>query len=277
MEKEQNPIITQSKEVDSDEVWGNPQRIIEIIGEGSGNGFKLQNANLPREWEKSLDCVKKIDLSRFADFHAEICVERAYKLEEMSFDSNNILTLASIRNLEDGLISEISLSDSWLFKRERGEYISNNLRKIGSAVIFQTMLSRYLGHGWGRNFDYGYIDGLGIGVYGPIDLKVPKDIFNKEGQITGEDYQKDFCDKAHNIAGRFGLEMTNIDFDGRGILHTVNVTGDRTYYSLEDCGYNKRRQYVSHNVDRADQAAALHGIVASYINFLLDKYRKDEY
>lgn len=277
MEKEQNPTITLSKEVDPDEVWGNPQRIIEIIGEGSGNGFRLKGANLPREWEKSLDIIKKIDLSRFTNLHAEICVERGYKLEEMSFDSNNILTLASIRNLEDGLISEISLSDSWLFKRERGEYISNNLRKIGSAVIFQAMLSRYLGYGWGDNFGYGYIDGPGNGGYGPRNLKVPKDIFDKESQITGKDYQKDFCNEAHNIAGRFGLEMTGIDFDERGILHTVNVAGNSTYYSLEDCGYNQRRQYVPHNVDRADQAAALHGIVASHINSLLDKYRKDEY
>jgi len=64
MEREKPLVITQKRTVDSDEVWGDKQRIVEIIGEGSGGGFKLENANLPKGWEESLDNVKEIDIDR---------------------------------------------------------------------------------------------------------------------------------------------------------------------------------------------------------------------
>ena len=59
-------------------------------------------------------------------------------------------------------------------------------------------------------------------------------------------------------------------FDERGLLTSVAVNGDRTCYYLADGGQLSRR-YEAHNTDTPYQALAMHNIVASYINFLLEK------
>ena len=264
--KENDVIIKQSSKVNAEEVWGDYQKVVDITGLGSGKGFEIDNANLPKGWESSsLNIEPKV----FAGFYSSMCEDRGLQLQEMSFDPNKILTEAIIRD-KNNILSRLYL-DNDCVRPDKGKYLTDNLHKIGAAVLFQDMISRYLGYCWGNKFDYGYIDGLDRGGYMPVDLKVPKDIFEKKDQITNAYYQNGFCNQAHNIAGRFGLELKDVNFDDRGILHSVNVAGDSTYYSLADCGQNMNRKYVSHNVDSAEQAAVLHGIVSLYINYLLGR------
>ena len=273
MERGEFRVITQEQAVNPDEVWGNNQRIVEIIGEGSGSGFKIENANLPLNWEESLGNVNKIDFDKCAQLILCKCNLHGYNLKEITFDTNKILTRLIISN-RDG--NETSLKLDGNFREiEKAKYTTENLAKIGSAVLMQSLISDYLSLGWGNdNFRYGYIgfSGESTGGYFPANLKIPEAIKLDE-VVTNEYYQETFKNNANNIAGRFGTNLRNIEFTKNGLLHLAEVDGvNGCYYSLEGASTESfGRQYHCHNVDSARQAAALHGIVASYINFLLDK------
>jgi len=273
MEIEKPLVITQKKAVDSDEFWGNKKRIVEIIGEGSGDGFKLKNANLPTDWQESLDNVKEIGIDRYASSISSVCNLQGYDLKEITFDTNKILTKLIIANSNN---NEVSLELGGNFREvERAEYTTKNLSKIGSAVLMQAIISNYLSTGWGdKTFQYGYIGHTSdcIGSYYPSELAIPRSI-NVDEIVTSENYQESFKYDANNIAGRFGRDIKNIEFTKNGLLRFAEVNGvNGCYYSLENVSAGKNgRRYHCHNVDDARQAAALHGIVASYINSLLDK------
>lgn len=273
MEKGEIKVVTQEQAVNPDEFWGDKQRVVEIIGEGSGNGFSIKNANLPMNWEESLDNVKKIGIDRYTQSISEECNLLGYGLKEVIFDTNNILTKLVIAK-KDGFESNLELGGDFR-ECEKAEYTTRNLSKIGAAVLMQSLISEYLSFGWGdENFRYGHIgySGDDIGSYYPVDLAIPE-IINLDEKITNEYYQEVFKNNANNIAGRFGINLRNIDFTKNGLLQYVEVDGvNGCFYNLEDT-YTGRpnRRYYCHNVDSASQASALHGIVASYINFLLDK------
>ncbi len=271
MEKSSQTKIIRCDNINPDDVWGDNQKVIEIIGLGSGDGFRLENANLPKGWDENLGKIKNIDPTRAADFYQQTCQESGYDLEKVVFDNNNILAELIIKHKASGDESKLSLLDSNFMQQENGEYATKNISRIGAAVIFQCIISKYLDYGWqSKDFKYGVINYSPEHVqsgYGPIGLEIPADIFNQDGEITDVYEQRYFIDRANNIAGRFGVDLQEAIFNERGILHGVGVSGDRTSYQLNE----GERKYNSHNVDRADQAAALHGIVALHINNLLDK------
>lgn len=78
-------------------------------------------------------------------------------------------------------------------------------------------------------------------------------------------WQERFEVEASNIAGRFGLTLGPVGFDDRGILRSFSIREGNA------CGYDldSDDQYRGHNVNTPYQAAALHGIGASFINYLL--------
>lgn len=274
MEKETPRVIIQDQLVNPDEVWGDKQRIVEIIGEGSGNGFKLENANLPKGWDESLENVKRIDFDRYVQSTSAECDLFGYDLREVTFDNNKILTKLIVAN-GNGNETSLELGGDFYSRTERAEYSTKNLAKIGAAVLMQSLISDYLSYGWGDdNFRYGRIgfSGDSMGGYYPTDLEIPENI-NIDDAVTNEYYQEMFINNANNIAGRFGTNLKNIEFTKNGLLHIAEVDGvNGCYYSLEGASTGKYgRQFHCHNVDSPRQAAALHGIVASYINFLLDR------
>lgn len=280
MEKElDSNIINISKEnIDPRIVWGSKKRIIEIIGQGSGRGFELKNANLPERWEDSIDRSRQIDLGRLALNNSEICEKWGYNLEAIDFDQNGVLRTMSIKNCDGKDVSTLELSSSGHQREtEKGIYVTNNIDSIEAAIVTQEILSRYLGFLSDDDFKYGYIGSSSSvvmgGGFGPVGLEIPKDIFRRDEEITGEGYQTHLYEQAINIAGRFGIQLEGVDFDDRGALRSVSVEGDRVYYGLGDSG-RRSNKYESHNVDNAYQAAVLHGIVALYINFLLDKEQR---
>lgn len=259
-------------EVDKDEVWGGPKRIVEIEGLGSGRGFKLNNINLPRDWDESKDKLKNFDLKRFETLNQEICEKWGFELERIVFDPSKILKEISVKNPKTDLVSKMALSDMWLARK--GDYVTDNLESVEPTMIFQEVAASYFNCVWGDKFSYGSIycdtkSKLG-GGYNPLWLEVPQDIYESDGILVGEHYQEELIHEAFNISGRFGLKIKDIDFDDRGLLTYVAVDGDRTCYYLENAGISSRR-YQGHNIDTPYQALAMHNIVASYINFLLDK------
>lgn len=185
MEREKILVLNQKQKVDPDEFWGDKQRIVEIIGEGSGSGFMLSHANLPKNWDESLDNVKEIDIDRYTRSISSVCNLQGYGLDEITFDANKILTKLIISN---GDKNEVSLELGGRFFREveRAEYTTKNLSKIGSAVLMQAIISDYLSIGWANNdFRYGYIGFVGgdMGSYFPADLEIPKSI-NLDEMVT---------------------------------------------------------------------------------------------
>lgn len=272
MEKEfSSKVISVGPNVDDRDVWGDEKRLVEIVGLGSGHGFRLSNINLPKNWENSLEVLKNVDLNRFESFNTAICEKWGFTLDKMVFDPNKILKEISVSNNKRTCVYSMSLSEFYVDK-QRGRYIADNLDRIEPAMIFQEIAATYFNFGWGDGFDYGHICSdpqSPMGGFGPLDLKIPKNIFNLDQIITNGHYQENFINNAFNIAGRFGLSAENIKFNDKGILTEVSVGDGRTSYYLDDRGHYDNT-YVSHNVDNSYQAAALHDIVASYINFLLE-------
>jgi hypothetical protein len=277
MERQQNPTVTLSGEVNPNDVWGSKQQIIEIIGYGSKLEYDIKNANLPPNWEKS-NRIKEISPDAFADFTNEICEHKSFKLENVSFDKNKMLTNLAIKDIKNGDVSELYLSDRIANQEEqKGIYVSKNVNKIGAAVIIHTMMSKYLDYGWGSKFDYGYVESQEAG-FTPINLHISKSILYSNKEITGESYQRRFRDEAFNIAGRFGCDLQDIIFDERGILKKVCGHGNETNYELitgrDKSSFNN--EYHAHNVDDIYTAVAFHGIVASHLNYINNSSNKDK-
>ncbi len=260
--------ISQEIPINPEDVWGSDFRIVEIVANGTGKDFKITGLNLPREWELKLDNLKAISPQRMTDFYTKICSDWDFSLESLKLDPNNVLKEVQIKNNKTNTISKLHLA-SFPFE-EKGIYEAENLTTIDAAFIFQEIGASYLKSIWNEN-DYAYIGGNRIsmgGGFGPDGLKVPKKYFESQDTVTNSYYQEKFIYNAHNIAGRFGLDLLDLGFNDRGILNFVSVQGDRTTYALENRNDPK---YHSHNVDTPEQAAVLHNIVASHINFLLEK------
>lgn len=273
MEVNETKVICDNQTINPDSFWGGKQRIIEVIGEGSGAGFSLKHANLPMDWEKSLDRVREIQIERFSKYIISSCAMYGYKTDEICFDSNNILKKLVIAD-NPGEVSTLSLGGDFR-QVGKAEYSTRNLSKIGAAVLLQSVLSHYLSIGWSNeNFRYGYIGKRDdyIGAYYPRELEIPKSV-DLSQQVTNEYFQEGFKLRANNIAGRFGLDLNNIEFNEKGVLTSVEVNGTNgCYYNLRS---ETSHRYICHNVDTANQAAALHGITASYINFLIDNNERN--
>jgi len=275
MELDKPPVIYKYGRVNPDKVWGDKQRVIEVIGRGSGQGFGIKGANLPTRWDDCIDAMRDTKTDSMVNRMLFACSNWGYKLEEVSFDNNNILTEVVINSGgKEPEVSKMALSNTFPMN-ERGVYefgrlddsYDNLLHKIGSAIVHLEIISEYLSYAWGDNIDYGYI--MGGSGYGSRNLKIPKNIFDNKNILTGENYQESFLRKADNIAGRFGQNLRSLEFDKKGYISYVSIDGDDTCYLLDRSGLDN--QYTGHNVDTEHQAAALHGIVASHINDLIDK------
>lgn len=265
-------FVNREDEVNPELVWGSSQKVIEIVGLGSGRGFELKGINLPKNWNESIDNLKNIHIDKLQDYNQGICKKWNFSLEKTVLDHNNVLKEMVIKNKDDEL-SRLVLAEFGI-EQQRGQYLADGLNKIEPVMIFQEIMADYLDFGWGDDFDYGHIlcdpkRSMGSG-FSPLDLEVPKDFFESREILTNEYFQKELINRAFNITGRFGMNLEDLSFDKRGLLTSVAVSGDRTCYYLEEFG-SRDNKYVSHNVDNAYQAAALHTIVASYINFLLKK------
>lgn len=265
-------LLSRENEVSPETVLGSQQRVAEIIGLGSGRGFELRGINLPKNWSVSIDNLKAIHVNKYESYIDGICRKWDFLLNKIVFDKNNALREITIGNRK-GELSRIFLAEFGKDK-EKGVYLTEGLDKIESVMIFQEIMASYLDYGWGDDFNYGYIlcnpkNTMG-GGFGPIDLDIPIDILESRNILADVYIQRFFSNQAFNIAGRFGLELEEIKFDKRGLLTGVGVSGDRTSYSLGD-SVSSRGSYSAHNVDTPYQAAALHTIVAKYINSLSKK------
>jgi len=253
-------------EVNPEEVLGSEFKHLEIIGQGSGAGFRLKNLSLPIGWEKSIDSLRQFELSRITTLYSSICEQNGCSLESIEINSQRVLQKMGIKNNGSDQISTIAFS-KWFSERQKGVYEVENLTDIRSAFVMQSIIAKHL------NFfklnRYSYVEGIiGKGFY-PIGLEIPRRYFETKKPIINQHFQDNFINQAYNIAGRFGLNLQHLDFDNKGLLKSCYIDGDATGYYLENGGDSNHRTYCGHNVDRPDQAFALQTIVSSYLNHLI--------
>lgn len=268
-------------EVNPDEVWGDKRKVFEIVGLGSGRGFEIANVNLPRDWEKDIEKLKFLDYQKIETMYSMMCEEyKGYCLDKIKFDPKGVLTEVAVKNENSESIAKLRLNYNGLnWRRQEGIYFSENINDIKSAVLLMEIIGTHFSFVWGDEFDYSYIVPFSNGCmrgYGSAHLRLPKKVYELgEGKkVTNEYYQQSLGRLALNISGRFGLkyDKTDVAFDDNGILLGASVEGDRTNYTIGQFG----RDYQPHNVDTAYQAAALHGIVANYINFVNGIHQTEE-
>ena len=251
--------------INPEEIWGSEVRVPIIVGQGSGLGFEFKNLSLPTNWEVAIPKLKELDHSIFAGFFSDHCQERGYEAGDMKYDpSTGILTQITVNTQP---VSSLRLSE-FSFEREKGIYVAENVNDIKVAIILQSIAARFLNYvAMDSQIEdrYPYLDGNQEGYY-PLNLSIPDKFINAQEPLTNSYYQRHFEIEASNIAGRFGLTLGSITFDDRGVLSHVDIT-------VGSCGYdlNRGREYLPHNVDSPYQGAALQGITASFINFLLEK------
>ncbi len=264
-------LYVDTNEVDSDEVWGCEERkVLEVIGLGSGKGFDIRNICLPNDWCETPKLSSEISLVRFEKLCIDICDKWEYNVKKIVVDPNSIIKEIIINNANHESIAHIS--DDWVAARN-GEYSFEGIKDIEPTMIFQEIMAIYLNSRFCDDIDYGYIScdpNKPMGGFGPANLKIPKFVFDFDEAVTDEHRQNIISRKAENIVGRFGLDLVSVKFDEKGLLCEADVDGNSTCLFLSDQGLS-RYKYESHNIDNPYQAVALHGIVASFINYLLVK------
>lgn len=185
------------------------------------------------------------------------------EVPEGSIDLDPQSGLLKTVTVETNPESSLSLFDGRFSTRLNNEYKAHDVNDINSAVALQEfVIGEYLttiGEALGLNRYYGFIQGRS-----PKNLRIPKNIWESRRPVLNEYQVEGVKEKAHNIAGRFGENIEDLDFNERGILELVRVTPEASYHL--DKTYGTPDTYGPHNVADLYQAAALQGIVAHFIN-----------
>lgn len=252
------------KSVNPEDVWGDEFKIPTVIGRGSGQGFEFNGLHLPKGWEIAIPDLRTINREAFKVFFQVYCQEMGHSAGEVNFDpSTGVLVKLTV---ETDPVSELSLAESF-FERQRGIYRAHHLRDARVAIILQKAISFFLddvAEKAGMTQSYPFIEGGGEAGYSPVGLEIPERFLEVEEPLTNARSQRTFEMKASNVAGRFGHTLRSIGFDERGIPTYFNISEGVACEFYVDKG-----KYHAHNVDTADQALALQGIAASFINDFL--------
>lgn len=250
-------------------VWGHEFRIPTIKGEGSGQGFSLEETYLPEDWETKIDSLKDINPKNISKFFSDISASMGVKSPLVThFDEQNILREMLFMN---GSYQQPTLRLSQSFgKEQNGQYEFENVKNINHALVFQVALSKWL---WKFDEKHKYPHIVGSRrEYGPSELAIPEIIKNKKSGFVREDIQNKFLNKAHAIAGSFGLEGCSLNFNENGhiVFAEVYPGENGCYFSTTGSLHG---EFGCHNVDTPEQAAALLSIITTQFNELLpNKY-----
>jgi hypothetical protein len=247
------------KEINSSEIAGHKFRIPTISRDG--DFYRLNNLQLPTNWDKNHYLFKRVDLQYFCDSLNKD--EYGDKLDgKLLYDKDtNLITEISLKNSR-GQLSRVSLDQSENYYRN-GYYRGEDIDRLSTAIVYQQILSRYLSV---SGVDYAYISGNSRD-YCSIDLKVPENIFkSKNKPITSDLIQDRFYSKAVYISGQFSTNLNYIKYDKMGIPRLIQIDSDDCHY-INDGFFG----YCAHNVDTPFQAATLHGIVAEFLNDIISR------
>lgn len=249
-------------------VWGHEFRIPTIRGEGTGHGFSLDETYLPEDWEKKIDNLKDLNPKNISKYFSDLAMSMGIKSPLITrLDEQNILREMLFM---DGSYTPPTLRLSERFdKQEKGQYEFKNVNNIKHALAFQAAMSKWF---WAFDKDNKYPYIISNCGYGPADLAIPKEIKNKKSGFVREDIQNKFLNKAHAIAGSFGLDGCSLKFNENGhiVFAEVYPGENGCYFSTTGSLHG---EFGCHNVDTPEQAAALLSIITTQFNELLpNKY-----
>jgi hypothetical protein len=247
--------------VSPEKLWGDKFRVPAIIGLGSGSGYRFSNLHLPIGWQEQIPNLRQISKEGFSELLGIECRNFSLTPVNIRFDSKtNILTEITVK-------TESETANLYLDAPSYGNgvYRGENVRNLAAAIVLHKTAARFLNQVNSKN-QYSYIDGK-RGSFFSVDLNVPEEFLKSKERLTTDLWQYRFEVEASNIAGRFGESLARLEFNDIGILQSFELKdGNATNYHFSDLISG----YSSNNVDRLSQAAALHGIGASFINGLLD-------
>lgn len=263
--------IKRGENIESKEIYGNSFRIPSIFRQVEN--YQLKNLSLPIDWQES---SKNIDLNTYCQNFDRIHESKING--QVLYDSKtNLITEISF-DIGQSSPSRVSL-DTYEFSSTVDSYNVKNLKNLHTAIIYQEFLSRYLSYLNNYKNQYPYIFCSNNGLtnnYGSVDLDIPEDVYEKLSHpVTNEYYQEHaFPLIASHICGQFSTRFQYLDFDEEGFLRSINIDSDACSYDLSE--FFGRKHYSPHNVDNKYQAATHHGIVAEFINYLIERKEDQE-
>lgn len=221
--------------------------------------YQFSGLHLPHDWQQLVAGLGNDDPTRYSPLLDRLCEDKEYRWELLIDENTGLIVGIELENERQS--SQVFLDTR--FGTVSGVYRGKGIYDVHTALIYQNFLSRYLSQMCDYKQEYAFIEKTDSGYYSR-DLIFPRTLSESEKPLTNEHYQQRFLYKAHYIAGQFGTTFNHLHFNNLGILDYVQIDQDDCNYSLGSLNY-----YGSHNVDYADQAATLHGIVAEFINDLL--------
>lgn len=251
--------------INPDDIIGRKFRVPSIYGLGSGDGFEFAGLHLLEGWKKAIPELKQTNRDLLNKMLNGYCEQNKLPPGKIFFDEKTgILNEVCINTSP---VSRVSLADE-LLRNEYGVYKAENVNNLRVAIILQRLLVVGLFPMWEKLGFQNYVSYMfgEPGSYHSTNLKIPDEFWEQKEPLTDEYFQKDFGLRASNIAGRFGLTLEGIQFDNRGILRSYDVSGNACSYYLDPSGHDPI--YHGHNVDTAEQVATLHGIGATFLNWL---------
>lgn len=232
-----------------------------IVGVGSGRGFSFRDLYLPKHWE-ALTPIRSVSLP--AAFKV-ICQRRNFVPGKVEIDEGTgLLTRLSI---DTDPISIIKIQSGHT-GQVKGEYFGINVEDIDAAILLHQFVALMLDMLWvGKGYEgiYSYINGEPENYYS-VNLKIPAEFLNPPQPLIDSINRYKFKIHASNIAGRFGVDLGNVNFDERGIpvLYQVRDTGGISSYYLSPKG-----TYLVDSKLDGYKVASLHAIGAYFVNNLL--------
>lgn len=272
--EEENPSNKRFDKIEvgfSTEIVGGRQyyRIPYVWGEGSGFGFSIQHVNLPLAWREQADKVKQLSQEvDFLDCFCKYSQDTQAGIVSTIMDSKTGLLVLVAVNGPHGY-SALKLAQNDAYKASIGQYVAENINNLEVALVLQKSAAIYLTEVHkvlGTDIDVPYID-KHRNQYNTQNLLFPRKMVEREGIVLSDYGQKLFTQRAHNIAGRFGVDIKDLKYTENGFLEMVTILngGKATYFSLSPYFYDNYT-YNAHNVDNAREVCTLHAIVASFLN-----------
>lgn len=254
--------------VNPETIRGYVFRVPSLVGLGTGRGFDVANIHLPIGWQKALPQLQALNPEDLQQTLQRIC--EIQKVPEGSIDFDQQSGLLKTVTIGTNPASSLSLFNPYS-ARLSSEYSAYSITDINVAVALQEfVISEYLatiGKTLGSDQYYGFIRGRG-----PRNLRIPKNIWASKKPVLNKHQIENVQDMAHNIAGRFGENIEDLNFNERGVLEHVRVNPEASYHL--DKFYGTPDTYGPHNVADLYQAAALQGIVAHFINKAIESREK---
>lgn len=234
-----------------------------------GDHYGLEELGLPNEWQQAIPRLTTTNHPpNWGNLLDTLCQDRNFDWGLQIHENTGLITEARIDNHHRK--TRVSLNTDFVRNSVYTEEIIDETKMIDDlrvAIIYLKFFAHYLGFISDYKQLYPYIDGR-PGYYGSEDLTLPPNVTSSPKTIAHELWQQRFDKEASNIAGQFGRKVPRVCFDENGLLVNIQIDGSKACdYNLD---HSSPRKYYPHNVDHPWEAAALHGIAATFINELIE-------